>query len=213
MAAKDAGPDSFAPLQTVFLELLQECEIASGHSVSETQETVHQGRTIISYSGFLCSKLLELASVALTLIVKTLYSDSPGMLSMPQFWQALHKHWSSPCEEADIAWNDDLVGFFNAVPRADILKSVHYIVKECCQLTSHTVLAVDLFSKSDHPGQPRGKTKSTLKRVWIQDLPSIVELSFSTGVFTAAGKCRLQVEGTCNVLGIKSLPSCPASRY
>ena len=42
MAAKDAGPDTFARLQTVFLELLQECEIASGHSVSETQETVHQ---------------------------------------------------------------------------------------------------------------------------------------------------------------------------
>ena len=49
-------------------------------------------RTIISYSGSLCSKLLEVASVALTLIVKTLYSDSPGMLSMPQLWQALHKH-------------------------------------------------------------------------------------------------------------------------
>ena len=56
------------------------------------------------------------------------------------------------------------------------------------------MLAVD---KSGHPGQLRGKTKSALKRVWIQDLASIAQLSFSTGVFTAAGKCRLQVEGTC----------------
>ena len=83
------------------------------------------------------------------------------------------------------------------MPRADILKSVHCIVQEYSQLTGHSALAVDLLSKSGHPGQPRGKTKSALKRVWIQDLPSIVELSFSTGVFTAAGKCRLQVEGTC----------------
>ena len=195
MAAKDAGPDPFAPLQTVFLELLQDCEIVSGQDVCETQETVHHG-AIISYSGSLRSKLLELAPVALTLIAKTLHSDSPGMLSMPQLWQALHKHWSSPRAEADVEWNDDLVGFFIAVPRADILRSVHFIVREYRQLTGHTVLAVD-FSKSGHPGQPRGKTKSTLKRVWIQDLPSIVDLSFSTGVFTAAGKCRLQIDGTC----------------
>ena len=158
-----------------------------------------KGRTIISYSGSLCSKLLELASVALTLIVKTLYADNPGLLSMPQLWQAIHNHWSSSRngDEADVEWNDDLVGFFNAVPRADILKAVHCIVKEYSQQTGHTVLAIDLLSKSGHPGQPRGKTKSSLKRLWIQDVPSIVELSFSTGVFTAAGKCRLQVEGTC----------------
>ena len=158
-----------------------------------------KGRTIISYSGSLCSKLLELASVALTLIVKTLYADSPGLLSMPQLWQAIHTHWSSSRneDETDLEWNDDLVGFLNAVPRADILKAAHCILQEYSQQTGHTVLAIDLLSKTGHPGQPRGKTKSSLKRLWIQDLPSIVDLSFSTGVFTAAGKCRLQVEGTC----------------
>ena len=140
-----------------------------------------KGRAIISYSGSLCSKLLELASVALTLtlIVKTLYADSPGLLSMPQLWQAIHTHWSSSRsgDEADLEWSDDLVGFFNAVPRADILKAVHCIVQEYSQQTGHTVLAIDLLSKSGHPGQPRGKTKSSLKRLWIQDLPSIVDLS------------------------------------
>ena len=170
-----------------------------------------KGRTIISYSGSLCSKLLELASVALTLIVKTLYADSPGLLSMPQLWQAIHTHWSSSRneDETDLEWNDDLVGFFNAVPRADILKAVQCIVQVYSQQTGHTVLAINLLSKTGHPGQPRGKTKSSLKRLWIQDLPSIVDLSFSTGVFTAAGKCRLQVEGT--VLGTRFLSSCPVS--
>ena len=83
------------------------------------------------------------------------------------------------------------------MPRADILKAVHCIAREYSHQTGHTVLAIDLLSKTGHPGQPTGKTKSSLKRLWIQDLPSIVALSFSTGVFTAAGKCRLQVEGTC----------------
>ena len=35
-----------------------------------------EGRTIISYAQSLCSKLLEMASIALTVIAKTLYSDS-----------------------------------------------------------------------------------------------------------------------------------------
>ena len=60
-----------------------------------------------------------------------------------------------------------------------------------------SVLSIDLLSKTGHPGNPRGRTKSSLKRCWIHDIPAIVELSFSKGVFTAAGKCRLQVEGTC----------------
>ena len=162
-------------------------------------KTVHQRSNDHILFRIIMQQALGASFCALTLIVKTLYADNPGLLSMPQLWQAIHNHWSSSRngDEADVEWNDDSVGFFNAVPRADILKAVHCIVKEYSQQTGHTVLAIDLLSKSGHPGQPRGKTKSSLKRVWIQDLPSIVELSFSTGVFTAAGKCRLQVEGTC----------------
>ena len=62
----------------------------SRHSILKRKKQFIKGRTIISYSGSLCSKLLELASVALTLIVKTLYADNPGLLSMPQLWQAIH---------------------------------------------------------------------------------------------------------------------------
>ena len=133
----------------------------------------------------------------MTLIVKTLYADSPGLLSMPQLWQALHKHWSSPqnMAEADVEWNDDLVGFFNAVPRADILKSVHHIVKEYIQLTGHTVLAVDLLSKSGHPGQPRGKTKLNCNSL--------------QGYLPQPGNAGCKSRA--HVLGTKFLPSCPVS--
>ena len=67
-----------------------------------------KGRTIISYSPSLCSKLLEMASG----------SNSPGMQSMPQLWQS-HKHWARPITNDDVEWDGDLVGFFYAVPRKD----------------------------------------------------------------------------------------------
>ncbi|CAE7764973.1 unnamed protein product [Symbiodinium sp. CCMP2592] len=156
-----------------------------------------KGRTIISYSNSLCSKLLELTSIALTLMVKTLFADSPGMQSMPQLWRSLHAYWAKPSQEEDVEWNDDLVGFFNAVPRKDIMHAVHLIVQEYCQTSGCSILSIDMLSKTGHPGKPRGRTKSNLKRCWVSDVPLIVDLSFATGVFTAAGKCRQQVEGTC----------------
>ena len=115
-----------------------------------------KGRTIISYAQSLRSKLLEMASIALTVIAKTLYSDSPGMQSMPQLWKSLHRHWARPSEEHDVEWNDDL----NAVPRKDILRSVHTRVREYQQHTGCSVLSLDLLSKTGHPGNPRGRTKS-----------------------------------------------------
>ena len=163
-----------------------------------------KGRTIISYAQSLCSKLLEMASIALTVIIETRNSDSPGMQSMPQLWKSLHKFLAGPSEEHDVEWNDDLVGFFNAVPRKDMLRSVHTIVREYQQHTGCSVLSIDLLSKTGHPGNPRGRTKSSLKRCCIHDIPAIVELSFSTGAFTAAGKCRAQVEGTAQAQIVES---------
>ena len=163
------------------------CKSASlprGTVFLERKKQFAEGRTIISYAQSLCSKLLGMASIVLTVMAKTLYSDSPGMQSMPQLWKSLHRHWARRSED-DVEWNDDLVGFFNAVPRKDILRSVHTIVRECQQHTGCSVLSVGLLSKTGHPGNPRGRTKSSLKRCWIRDIPDIV-----------AGKCRLQVEGT-----------------
>eukprot|EP00439_Symbiodinium_sp_Y106_P083423 s660_g23.t1 len=145
-----------------------------------------------------------MASIALTVIIETRNSDSPGMQSMPQLWKSLHKFLAGPSEEHDVEWNDDLVGFFNAVPRKDMLRSVHTIVREYQQHTGCSVLSIDLLSKTGHPGNPRGRTKSSLKRCCIHDIPAIVELSFSTGAFTAAGKCRAQVEGTAQAQIVES---------
>ena len=120
-------------------------------------------------------------------------TGAPGMQSMPQLWRSLHRHWSNPSTEPDQEWNDDLVGFFNAVLRQDIICAVTVLTEQFLEPSGCTVLLVDLLSKSGHQG--RGTTCSSFKRCWVGDIPWIVQVCFSTGMFTAAGKCRLQTEG------------------
>ena len=156
-----------------------------------------KGRTIISYAGSLCNKLLQLASIAITIMTRALYPDTPGLQSMPQLWRSLHRHWSKPSAEPEQEWNDDLVGFFNAVPRKDIIRAVNVLTEQYLKQSGCTVLSVDLLSTSGHQGKPRGRMCSSFKRCWVEDMPLIVQVSFSTERVTAAGKCRLQKEGTC----------------
>ena len=86
---------------------------------------------------------------------------------------------------------------FNADPRQDIVCAVTALTEQFLEQSGCTVLSVDLLSKSGHQGKPRGKTRSSFKRCWVEDIPLIVQVSFSTGIFTAARKCRLQKAGTC----------------
>ena len=87
--------------------------------------------------------------------------------------------------------------FFNAVPRRDIVTAVKLLTQEFLNHSSCRVLSVDIVSRTGHQEKPRGRNTSQFKRCWVEDIPSIAEVSFSTGVFTAAGRRRLQREGTC----------------
>ena len=156
-----------------------------------------KGRTITSYANSLCGNLLQMASTVLTLIAKTLYPDSPGMQSMPQLWKSLHSHWAKPNDQGEDEWNDDLVGlFFNAVPRKDILQAVIDITAEYQEKQAAKSCRLICCPSQDTRAIP-GAGPTNLKRCWIGDIPAIVQFSFAAGVFTAAGKCRLQMEGTC----------------
>ena len=153
---------------------MQICLAATRHSFLKRKKQFAKGRTIISYAQSLCSKLLEMASIALTVIAKTLYSDNPGMQSMPQLWKSLHRHWARPSEEHDVEWNDDLVGFFHAVPRKDILRSVHTLVREYQQHTDCSVLSIDLLAKTGHPGNPgEGQSPASSAVGFMTSQPSL----------------------------------------
>ena len=90
----------------------RQADLPVGTVLLKRKKRFQKGRTIISYSGSLCSKLLQLAAVVISIVTETLYPDAPGMQSMPQWWQSLHQHWAKPTASPDQEWNDDLVGFF-----------------------------------------------------------------------------------------------------
>ena len=79
------------------------------------------------------------------------------------------------------------LAFFNAVPRRDIVAAVKQLTQDYLRQSSCRVLSVDIASRTGHQGKPRGRNTSQFKRCWVEDIPLIVEVSFSTGVFTAAG--------------------------
>ena len=111
-------------------------------------------RTIISYAQSLCSKLLEMASIASTMIAKTLYSDSPGMQSLPQLWKSLHRHWARPSEEHDVEWNDDSWVFQCSAPQGHPAIGTHHSARISA---AHRLLSsLDRFVAQDRtPGCSR----------------------------------------------------------
>ena len=160
-------------------------ELPRGTVFLKRKKQYQKGRTIISYAGSLRSKLLQLASIVITSMTRTLYPDAPGLQSMPQLWRSLHRPWSKPSSEPDQEWNDDLVGFFNAVPRKDRIHAVKLLTEQFLKQSGCTVLSVDLLSNSGHQGKPSGRMCSSFKRCWVEDIPSIVQVSFSTGMLVS----------------------------
>ena len=173
--------------------LNSEAELPRGTVFLKRKKQFQKGRTIISYAGSLCSKLLQLASIVTTIMTRALYPDAPGLQSMPQLWRSLHRHWPKPSPEPDQEWNDDLVSFFKCGA-----SSGH---NTCCHCADGTIFeTIGLYSPVCRlvvQFRPSGRTCSSFKRCWVEDIPLIVQVSFSTAIFTAAGKCRLQKEGTC----------------
>ena len=89
----------------------------------ETQKTDTKGRTITSYSSSLLCKLLEIASIAINLMVQAISPQAPDLLPILQIWQELHAFFKQSALPLSV-WNDDLVGCFNAVPKSDKLTAV-----------------------------------------------------------------------------------------
>ena len=145
-----------------------QADLPIGTVFLKRKKRFQKGRTIISYSGSLCSKLLQLAAVVISMRTKTLYQDAPGMQSMPQLWQSLHQHWAKPTAAPDQEWNDDLVGFFNAVPRRDIVTAVKQLTQEFLHKFSCKVYLLTLRPARDIKASPEVEPPHSLNAAGLK---------------------------------------------
>ena len=107
-----------------------------------------KGRTIISYRFSLLSKLLAAASLAITSMLESLWPNAPGLQSMPKLWGLLHQFLrEAPVELELCEWNDDLIGFFNNVPRHQIIDALRSVVQQFFNSFNQVFIPVDIVKK------------------------------------------------------------------
>ena len=93
--------------------------------------------------------------------------------------------------------NHDLVGFFNSIPQADIIRSIHFLTSEFLD-NNNNVLIVDPYNKVGpvHSGKSAYSVKSNMVKILAEHIPSIIQFSFDACAFTAIGEVFQQTCGT-----------------
>ena len=102
--------------------------------------------------------------------------------------------------------NDDIKGFFTAVPHADILSSFEFLVAKYVERfvqsnadMKDTWITVDYDQPAKRPRTIQGKaikTKTSV-RFRIIDIIPLVTLCLQTSLFTSLGKVHSQIRGSC----------------
>ena len=161
-----------------------------------------KGRAIISYSNSCIKELLKAASQAILLMIRLVWPEATGLATTPQLWKSLHDFLRRTHPTVHLAEvNDDLVGFFNSVPRQQILDSLSRLVAlyQEREFPPHITVSLRKLSNSEcaWPGKPWARGAKHLKYLHVSDLEPIVSVSFKAGVFTTLGLVFRQHRGTC----------------
>ena len=178
-------------------EMLPQSLVLTGNEC----RTASKGRTIVSYLRAPLRRLLAGAAYAIQLMLYTVWQGLD--LSLPVIWQHIHRYFRDmPPSVELLEFNDDLVGFFNSVPREMIISALQLLIRDYQQQTGVQVFTVDLRKSTASaqralPHQPRGGKSRSLRTLEVQHLVAIVQLSFRAGVFVANHKCFQQIRGTC----------------
>ena len=98
--------------------------------------------------------------------------------------------------------NDDLVGFFNRIPQERLLAMVEAMLREFqSKHPAPCVMVVDVHgsikTSAVHLGFSKQSSHANFKRLWLEHLVPLVQLSFECGRFTAVGNTYRQIRGTC----------------
>jgi len=163
------------------------------------------------------SKLLKATAMVINEIIKTVWKDAMGLTPMPITFKQLHSFLSKlpPHRQDDPTThythiNDDLVGFFNALPQQQILQDYDLLVQTYLQQTgnilSTTTFTADLSHKSTslfrvHTGTIKYSTKAAhnlvyCKTVHLEHIRLIIQTSFTTGLVRVMSMCLQQIQGS-----------------
>ena len=98
--------------------------------------------------------------------------------------------------------NDDLVGFFNCIPQERLLAMVEAMLREFqSKHPAPCVMVEDVHgsikTSAVHLGFSKQSSHANFKRLWLEHLVPLVQLSFECGRFTAVGNTYRQIRGTC----------------
>ena len=135
-------------------------------------------------------------------MIRLVWPEAMGLATTPQRWKSLHDFLQRTHPTVHLAEvNDDLVGFFNSVPRQQILDSLSRLVAlyPAREFPPHVTVSLRKLSNSESawPGKPWARGAKHLKYLHVSDLESIVSVSFKAGVFTTLGLMFRQHRGTC----------------
>ena len=161
-----------------------------------------KGRTIISYSSSCIKELLKAAAQAILLMIRLVWPEAMGLATTPQLWKSLHGFLYRTHPTVHLAEvNDDLVSFFNSVPRQQILDSLLALIRLYQDREYPQHISVCLQKRpnceSAWPGKPWARSAKHVRFLHVSDLIDIVKVSFDAGVFTTLGLLFRQHRGTC----------------
>jgi hypothetical protein len=160
------------------------------------------GRTIVAYRGTILAKLLTGAALVLKQLLTIVWGFSFGGSATPIMWRKIHKVFAeTPIQESLFFHNDDLVGFFNSIPQGRLLAMVEAMLCEFQSKHPAPCVMVDVHgsikTSAVHLGFSKQSSHANFKRLWLEHLVPLVQLSFECGRFTAVGNTYRQIRGTC----------------
>ena len=194
-------------------------QLPRGFCFLKRKKLFQKGRSIISYRNSILELLLKGTASALQLMVSSVWKPALGLESLPQLWKRIHNFLSATHVSLHLVENnDDLIGFFNSVPQSAILDAVKCLLDDFCSQCGPVDIAVELRSlpnfEKAYVGKHRWGKSRHQKHIAQRHIVQIVQASFDTGIFWAAGSVRCQIDGTSigNQISpvLSSLPVCRA---
>eukprot|EP00439_Symbiodinium_sp_Y106_P082440 s273_g21.t2 len=176
-------------------------KFASRLCATQAKEDVPEGTHHCLLSAFTVTQVAPAAAYAIQLMLNTVWNGLD--LSLPEIWRRIHHYLQDMPSSVDLLeFNDDLVGFFNSVPREMIISALQLLIRNYQQKTGVQVFTIDLRKSTASaqralPHKPRGGRSGNIRVLDAQHLVCIAQLSFRTGVFVANHKCLQQIRGTC----------------